>query len=349
MKLNNKDLEELHGALLAAYADPDELRMRVGLGTGRAWDDVVRPNLVRKTAYFDLVDNANRQGWIRDLMEAVLNDPAQQANDALLSRLRRLTPMVANVAIAPHLQLAPDGQAYANRISLRELIGRMATLHGPRVLVLRNAEGASRCGTSYSWYLVNSVAREAAQARRAYINFDHEDDVSPAAILKALAQRMRLGDPPVRADLPAEEQVSNTLVRWLFAQAEAAGTDWWITLDNAHRARVPQPTRDMIFAMARSLSAGTIDNVRLIVLGYADRMPNLMSHAREIPLSPITEHEVLDFFEQIVAQHGEVPDFESPQSAVAQILDGLDLSTNEPRIVSAVTQLLNGVVARLTA
>jgi hypothetical protein len=343
MSISRLHFKTLYSSLLGAYPNIDDLGLILMLDLNRLVDDLSSPAGARDKRILEVIVKANAQGWIGDLITAVLNDPDQAQNDPLR---QALTPILAVLEPEPGVpafeHLTTDGVAFANRSTLRHEIGNMALPDGPRALILR---GQPLSGTSYAWRLLNHVARDAA-IERVRIDFDQVGDHSPMGVALVLAAEMQITTSPLRPDNPSQEQLAAYLVRWLSGFLRGSQKTWWIVFDNAHALTVPPETKEMIVAFARHFASGSVDNARVFVLGFDTEIGGLTPpHGLDLTLSAIGRPEVVDYLTEVSQKLGPLPGFEDVQEAADEILDGFDPDHPTRDLMAGISLQLTHIVA----
>ncbi|MHA6265137.1 hypothetical protein ACXYMO_18195 [Arenibacterium sp. CAU 1754] len=345
MSISGPQFRTVYEQLLAAYGDINDLDILLSIELGIVIDDVSPTTGTRKRRILDVVTKARSQGWISGLINAVLNDSDQASNVALSDAL---TPILAILEPEPGVpafnHLTTDGVAFANRRSLRQTIGDMTLPDGPRALVLR---GHALSGTSYAWRLLNHVARDGA-IERVRIDFEQAGDHSPMGVALSLAAEMQIAASPERSDNPSQEQLAAYLVRWLSGHLRNSTKTWWIVFDNAHLVTVPPETKEMIVAFARHFSSGSVDTVRVFILGFDSEIGGIAPpFGFDVTLSPIGRPELVDYLTEAKTKLGDLPGFADVDEAVDEVLADLDLSEPTREVMNSITQQLTHIVAEM--
>lgn len=345
MSISGTQFRQVYEQLLSAYQEIDNLGIVLSLELGRNLDDISPAAGTRKRRILDVLTNAKAQSWMAGLITAVLNDPDHAGNaplkDALAPILAVLEP---EPGVPAHDHLTTDGVAFANRTTLRQVIGNMTLMDGPRTLVLR---GDPLSGTSYTWRLLNHVARNGA-IERVRIDFEQVGDHSPMSVALALAAEMQIAASPERNDNPSQEQLAVYLVRWLSGHLRTSDKTWWIVFDNAHQVTVPPETKEMIVAFARHFAGGAVDNVRVFILGFEDEITGIAPpFGIDITLSAIGRPEVVDYLMQASQKLGDLPGFADVDAAADEVLDGVDLGNPTRELMDSISQQLTHIVAEM--
>ncbi|MDU8929918.1 effector-associated domain EAD1-containing protein [Alisedimentitalea sp. MJ-SS2] len=346
MSVSGTQLREIAEQFKAAYPDITDFTNLLLIDLDQNPDDISPPTRTREQRILQTVAVARQKGWIKELMLAALNDAAQAANAALRAVFGPILAMLdPEPGVPAHNHLTTDGVAFANRSTLRMTVGDMCEPAGPRTLVLR---GASLCGTSYAWRLINHVARDKA-IKRLVVDFSEPGDHSPLGVAHSLAAQMGLTTMPQRHDNPTQEQLAAWLIQWLSGQWLNSPETWWIVFDNAQRETVPPVTREMISGLAHHLSRGTLDNVRLFVLGFSREISGLTPpFGIDISLQPIGRSEVKDFLTEAHDRFGTLPgDFHSVDEMVNEVLADFDPQAPSRKNMEAVADQLGLLVSEM--
>ncbi|MBP0482220.1 effector-associated domain EAD1-containing protein [Sagittula salina] len=349
MHLSPEDIGTLHGALLGAYpaiAGFDHMLKMPPIGKNRE-DIILESNgVTRPVIYEHVIHAAQAQNWLTDLIRGVLN--AQDAHSPLHATLAPLLDRHAAEATQTLLKrLTCDGVAFANRDGLRDTLTEMLNVEGPRVLVLYNDGRRRHCGTSYSWYLVNVLAREKAKAERIYHDFDDFGDHSPTGLIDSLCLQMGFDPPDIGDDRPSDAQLAARYVLKFLGLFRNSDRTWWIVLDNAHRAHVPPETREMIAGIARKVSSGAMERVRLFVLGFDRRMSNLhANYSRQDSLRPLSRDHVQRFVEDVRSRYNALGDYADVDAALEDLLADVDFDAPDLEKLQIFSDKLGRLIPR---
>ncbi len=338
MSLNPSQTLELLRVLHLHYTRIKDLEIVVFMCGGRRLGDLTtdRPD---KEQMFEVITDALKHGWIVQFLNALSNDEQQRDNRPFLDALHQLlSASDPEPNVLPHRHLLVDGNAFANHDRIRDTIFEMANIGFPRVLVLR---GARLAGASHFRWLINHVSRVQLDFQRLRYDFSQPGDHGPLGLITSLAAQMAVGELPKRVDLPSDEQQALFLANWLLGQLRVSRKPWWIVLDNAQRTTVPIATKELIVRLIDSVSEGIIDDLKLFVLGLDLELFDL-SHAvaREFPISPISESEIRAYLSEIKDRYQAIPEFDSVDEALANILDGMDFGAPTRDSLQKVTDQL---------
>ena len=178
LSLNGPELKLVHAAVIESY-DPESLEQDLFFELDRKLDVTSAPGNFNKVA-FQMLDRANREGWLRDLLtmfrqskyfavkevaDRMLGGPvsvpgasaASKSSDASLS-----TPSSDPNAAAGHSEISTIADPYlcyligqqpfidrsALRVHLKDLLSESTS----RVLVVT---GDRPCGKSYTWFFIS--------------------------------------------------------------------------------------------------------------------------------------------------------------------------------------------------
>ncbi len=120
-----------------------------------SWDAIVPMQAAYATAAVLVVNSADDQGWLRDLVIRLRTDiPTRPEFTAVLAEIDRAAPV--RTAADPFEEVLLDGERpFVNRRPLRAHLLNLTNLGGSAVLMV---DGAPRTGKTFSFYLINHVA-----------------------------------------------------------------------------------------------------------------------------------------------------------------------------------------------
>ena len=345
MSVSGSQLKVVFETIHAAYDDLSELTILLQFGMDLNLDDVSSTANTNRKRVFDLVTRVQARGRLADLIELVLGDPQQAGNAEMQTALGPLLAVLRpEPGVPSHNHLLTNGIAYANRSTLRHSIGDMTLIDGPRAMFLR---GTSLSGTSYTWNLINHVARNGG-IEGVRIDFGQGDDDTPMGLALLLAVEMSVSPPPPRNDNPSRDQLAAYVVRWLSGQLRNSEKTWWIVFDNVHRVTVPPETKEMIVALARHCISGAVDNIRVFVLGFEDEVTGIAPpHGIDLTLPAIGRPELVEYFNQASQRLGDLQGFATADEAVDDVLSGIDLTNPTRDELDTISAQLTEIVTEM--
>ncbi|MEL7140233.1 MAG: hypothetical protein AAFP67_14355 [Pseudomonadota bacterium] len=350
--MNFQEVKPVYDVMRATYLDRDALTLLLAMGgPNRLLDDIARADATMPSVHLQVITSATMQGWLPILMQAVLDDQSlteQRRREIrgdwadLLLRFEPKPEPEAGFAHWDHLRT--DGVAFVNRTTLRETMGQMGDVLGPRVLVLK---GDALSGTSYAWRLISHISRGFPNTQCAHFDFGTwKGDPRPLGVMQSLAAHLRIDATLRRADMPGDDHLAAFLVSWLMGQLQQLEGTRWLIFDNAQSSVLPQATKEMLAGLAEALSRGTVDNARLFILGFD--LP-LIAHggakALELRLSRLGRHDFEEYLATVVQRYGGLGDaFATPAEALDEVLSGIALDGADREALEAISIQLDRIV-----
>lgn len=105
--MTNDQMRRVHAAMCAAYPQRSSVQMLIGLQIGRNYDDLTPPGVV-PVEYFNILTQAKAQGWAIDLVQAMLDDPAQANNAPFRQELTEVLQDLNAEVAAPRVARPPN-------------------------------------------------------------------------------------------------------------------------------------------------------------------------------------------------------------------------------------------------
>jgi hypothetical protein len=175
----------------------------------------------------DLLKLAAARGRLRSLVEAVARDPNSGAHEIPLALLLERADKLSGDPFSVSL-LRNRRRAFIDRTSLRERLKLLAEHDGDRVLIVT---GDRLSGKSYSWYLIDHVAR-AHQAESYLLDFSawSGPPARPTDVMQEVADQLGWQMRPMDPNEPADTQV-RLLLSWFKGQLRSSGRESWLVFD----------------------------------------------------------------------------------------------------------------------
>ncbi|MEN3328140.1 MAG: hypothetical protein V7638_2947 [Acidobacteriota bacterium] len=299
--MTGPEIVEFSKAINLAYTY-DELK-KLLLKLDRRIQDYVPANSVFPTQVDELVGAANSQGWISQLVLAVLNDrPSNQDIKDFLARRPYWDP-------AKHPPLAHPtetlrilgGESFIGREGLRRALRNMDEPTSKKILIVTSIH--RKVGKTYSKELVDFITQSTSMTQMAFVDLDKKT-YNPFELAKDLALELKL-DPNV---IPAEttEQAARAnqdLVSLLIKRStDPASKVWWIVLDG-FRDQVPsEAIQDFIAQLAQRIKR--TKEYRLILVNYDYSLPLAVDgFSFKDDLEPLTKTELETHIFNVYRQH----------------------------------------------
>jgi hypothetical protein len=269
-----------------------------------------------------IVGAAHSQGWISQLVLAVLSDPQQ--NNQSIKDFVSLHPYW-DPANHPRLAHPADtlrifgGRSFIGRDTFRDAVKKMNQRTGRRALVITSTH--RKVGKTYSKDLIDFVSQTLQPSEVAYIDLDSEN-YTPITLAKKLAGELKMSpnDIPDEATEQHPRSSADLISILIRKETNAAPTVWWIVLDG-FREKIPsEPVKEFISQLAKRIQ--NTEEYRLILINYTSSLPpevNLFSYKDD--LKPISRTEIETHFTNVHRQK-----FKSnPLPAqLAEYLSGMD-------------------------
>lgn len=319
--MTGPEIVELSKAINGAY-DYDELETLL-LTIDRKITDYVTAQATYPTQVQELVGYANSQGWISQLVLAVLNDPVRQN----LQSIRNFLSLHPYWDPANHPPLAHpadtlrifDGRSFIGRDPFRDALKKMNQPIGRRVLVITSTH--RKVGKTYSRDLIDFVSQRLPPSAVAYVDLDSEN-YTPITLAKKLAGELKMS-PDTIPDEATEQHPRSTqeLISLLIRTgANPAPTVWWIVLDGFREVVPSEPTKEFISQLAERIQR--TEEYRLILINYTYNLPpgvGLFSYKDD--LKPISRTEIETHFTNV---HRQKHNANPLPAELAEYLSGMD-------------------------
>lgn len=238
----------------------------------RRFIDVAPAGLGFRDQVDRIVATANSEGWIKQLVVAILTE---RPNNAALTQFMATNPDCQPnlVTTGQHpcdaLQLF-GGQSFIGRPELRKYLKRMDTPTGRKVLIVTS--DYRKVGKSYTKEVVDFLTLNQQGAWCVSADLDRTDYDS-GALAKEIGKQMALDprDVPPQGDQQATRW-NQELIEWLIpASPKADEGTWWFVLDGFRLKMPSEALKDFIEQLAIRVKATA--NYRLILLNYPSPLP----------------------------------------------------------------------------
>jgi hypothetical protein len=280
IKLDHRQLWQLHEALLAAFTSRNEFAQMLFYRTGARLDDLAPDVAPLPGAIFNVIQAAEEKGWTEMLVEgAHKHNPAHP----LLRRFVADLFPSALVALAGADSIDEDpidayrlgsGRLFINRRQLRDRMQEL-TRPGPGIppRILTVYSDLRRCGKSYSYEFIRFFA-QARQERVAWV--DLLEEVSLGSGLQGVVEEVGRQLDANLSTMPQQEAQTarwiRNLVFWLLGEVKRHGKFWWLVFDSIDHASenpgLPQEIHDFIARLAQQLEAEFDPPCRLVLIDF---------------------------------------------------------------------------------
>jgi hypothetical protein len=268
--MTGPEIVEFSKAVSVAFTY-DELR-RLLLKHDRRIENYVPANAIFPTQVDQLVGAANSQGWISQLVLAVLDDrPDNQAIKDFLSQRPYWDPAKHPrlVHLSETLRVLGGG-SFIGRSVLRSALRNMDQPTGKRVLMVTSTH--RKVGKTYSTELVDFISQNSPMTEMAYVDLDSET-YNQIKLAKKLAREMRLDENLIPDEATEQAARANQdLVSLLIPRGTNPSPKvWWIVLDG-FRDQIPsEAIQEFIAQLAQRIRR--TKEFRLVLLNYASNLP----------------------------------------------------------------------------
>jgi hypothetical protein len=284
-----------------------------------------------KVVVFRLVDTATREGWLLELLTMLAEEVAYPEVKAIARRmLGQLQPPPGGPAAAPGAPQALDSPAhvaawaaggpvggngsapvdpfhshllgqllFVDRTGLRKHLRDLLAESPSRVLVVT---GARPCGKSYTWYYVRHLADRLGGLTPVLVDLSDWAEASlPMDLMSSIA--LQLGLPLPKVDEHAQGAAQAQRLRdWLVRCLHDRDPDgrWLLVFDSLDHVAQREDTLQLIEFLAGAAIRQRLPGLRVILLGYADRLPiDPLESVLTEEVCEIGEPEIREFFQTL--------------------------------------------------
>lgn len=288
------------------------------LSLNRNFLDYVAANVPFPQQVKELVGAANSQGWISQLVLAVLADrPNNQHIRAFLCKHPYWDP-----AKHPVLQHPADtlrvlgGRSFIARDKLRKALKKMDEPTGRKVLLVSSTH--RKVGKTYSKDLVEFVSQNKQPSEVAYVDLDSEK-FDPINLTKKIVKEMKLNASLFPDEATEQAARSNQeLVKLLTEVDNPLLKVWWIILDGFREGVPSEAIQDFVAKLAQLIQS--TEEFRLILVNYTCLIPFPVFTIKD-DLEPLTRAELETHFANVHRQKHKT--YPSP-SKLSEYLSGMD-------------------------
>ena len=319
--LSTEQLRMMHNAVLESY-DRQTLEMKLFELDRRL--DVISPPGSLSNVVFRLLQTAQREGWMIDLLRMFKESsyPAvrEAANRILTHNLpsqdRAETPTPDLPAADPYLI---GRQPFIDRNVLRMHLKDLLSDSESRVLMIT---GERPCGKSYTWRYVNQPALLGGVIPVLVDLADSREPLSPLDIMSSIALQLGLPEPTI--DRYAQETAQARRLRdWLVGQLQQDNPDgrWLMVFDSLDHIGQREETLQLIEFLAGAAIRQRLTGLRVILLGYTDRL--LLEPMESVLIEEIQDigaPELLEFYRWLAQRENLPITEEAIDLAVQQVL-----------------------------
>ena len=327
LQLNGRDLKLVRDAVIASYGYED-LEQDLRFKLNRRLDAVSRPGNLEYVV-FQVLDRAEREGWLLELLDMFRNGSypvvREIAERILGAHISVPGGSAASESGEASLDISASGQdpaAGPGEIPagadpyLRHMIGQQQPFIDRSVLRVHLkdllSESPSRvlkitgdrpCGKSYTWFFIRQPELLADITPVLVDLSEWADPSAPIEVMSSVALQLGLKE---AVDEHAQGATKARLLRdWLVGQLLQHDRDgrWLLVFDSLDHAGQRDETLQLIEFLAGAAIRQRLTGLRVILLGYANRLPvDPLESVLTEEIRDIGEPELREFF-RLLAQH----------------------------------------------
>jgi hypothetical protein len=241
------------------------------------------------------------------LAEFVTNAAAQNPNDPTLKQLvTELTAFTPPSGVDPYEVCCLSGShIMVNRAPLRTALrDHLCNPSGKRILVIK---GSAQSGKSHTLQLLAYLQTTIRKFTLVHVDLEEciqmaqSGSLLNAEDLAAYIIGQMDGYEQILPPAPSDGQRSRWVIQFCSGLEKRARTDttqWWIALDGFNKVSLPQPTLDLIKALANRVNL-TLDNFRIVLIGYGETFASsVLPNVIEEQILALGPKELWEFFDK---------------------------------------------------
>jgi len=322
MKLADSEMTALLEAILNAFPNTGKFGILLSQPpVARELDRLTSPLKTRDVQYFDVLQRANGEGWIGDLLATIRGQ--RSVNPALVTLIAGFTGLrEAAAGVPPHLELVLEGVPFVNHQQLRMALFSMTQPGGAKVM---QVTGAPISGKSYSHVLIRHVGRRFGA--EIYLAPDIDGSTTAAELVEDIAEHLGFDPVPDMPDTPQDLTTVKRLVRWVTAEGRKLDRDFWLVYDGFDSSLVNDGVLAFLAGLAQSIGKGQPDQMRLFLLGWTRAISGTPpGRVFEQPLTLFSRDHVEAYLNDLVSQYAMPEGFAATQDLVDLCYEGWDAS-----------------------
>lgn len=204
----------------------------------------------------------------------------------------------------PYLTYIIGQQPFIDRTVLRAHLKDLLSNTASRVLVIN---GDRPCGKSYTWYYVRQPGVLGDTTPVLVDLSEWANPAQPVEVMSSIALQLGLREPTVDRHAQAAAQVQS-LRDWFVGRLQKqdrSGHRWLLVVDSLDHVAQRDDTLQLIEFLAGAAIRQRLSGLRVILLGYANRIPiDPLDSVLTEEIGDIGEPELLDFFRSLAQQAG---------------------------------------------
>lgn len=289
----------------------------------RDLDEIASAQLNDQDAVFELLNTANRNRWIEELLEALKD--SVPGNQMLQSAIEEIQAAYATLPPGaggdPHTACLIGRHVLINRDDLRNHMRRFTTAQqfDPRIIVVT---GPDASGKTYTRELITYLATHFDLKSPIFAELGEwpGGSCSPDDLMDSIVTQMGF-DPH---DMPIDDEAQGArraikLKNWFVGRTRDFTDEQWIVLDDLDHPGVPTQTLDLVELLALAVVKNAIPHLRMILLGY------------ERPIRPDIGRDIL--FERLALMDNTAVQLHARELA-AQYLDDQQMVSDEGKLIA---------------
>ncbi len=308
--VDGRQLKLIWDAMVASY-DMQALERDLFFELDRRLDAIVGLRDDLRNVAFKVLTAAEREGWLPELLlmfkGCIYPDVCEVARRTLDQA--SLAPQVHAAASArdgsangdPYLSHLAGQRPFIDRSVLRTHLKDLLSGSPRRVLVIT---GERPCGKSYTWFYVRQPELLDGMTPVLVDLSEFTDPGLPVDLMSSIA--VQLGLPPPTVDKYAQGAAQARYLRdWLVGQLLLRNGDgrWLLVFDSLDRVAQRDETLQLIEFLAGAAIRDRLTGLRVILLGYANRLPiDVLDSVLTEEIQDIGEPELREFFRSL-ARH----------------------------------------------
>jgi hypothetical protein len=339
LKLADTELTALLGAIVGSFPNRGKFGFVLAQPpVARLFDTLTSPMKTLDVQYFDVLQRANGEGWIGDLLTVIRSQVP--VNPALVMMIDGFAGLRLSVpGIPPHLELVLDGAPFVNHQQLRSALFSMTQPGGARVM---QVTGDQASGKSYSHVLISHVGRRFGA--EIYLAPDLDGATRAVELVGDIAQQLDFDPVPEMPDAPQDLTVVKRLVRWVAAEGRKLETDFWLVFDGFDSISVNDEVLAFLSGLAQSIGKGQPERLRLFLLGWNRAISGTPpGRIFEQPLTAFARSHVHAYIDDLVAQFAMPQGFSTTDELLEICYQGWDDATDNLTRAARLTERLQKV------
>lgn len=315
-------------ALSDAFSVQDIQLLLRGLGRGEL-DEYASPG-IKPVRIDQLVHVADQGRWLDQLINAAC--AAHKERQDLKDIKDRLQPFVAAASSDPYeVRQLPSKRVFINRKTLRAALRNLASPNGARVLVVY---GPPEVGKTYSFYLIDHIARHPKEGGFEICRFDLENPAAPQPGELAFQIVLTIGGDA--AKMPSQGPATSTarwtvfLLEWVVAELKRLDKPHYLVFDGFSKVELPDDTHSLITGLAqRAQEVGRLrDLVRVVLLSYSGLLhPDINDFVQREAVEQFGLSDMVELVIDVARELQKQPHIDDVKTAVQNVLNTYPVGT----------------------